>query len=220
LVGNVTGNVAGNLNGTVGAVTPTSATFSTVTINNTLTVNSSVGTAGQILISRGAGLSPIWSVLDTTAPVFATGMIMMWSGTVATIPTGWYLCNGSNGTPDLRNKFIIGANSDDAGVAKTSVEGAFTKSGGTKDGTLVSHTHAATSTVTDPGHFHVWGGGGQVQAGPDNSGPPINGQTTGAYNTTSAVTNISVGTTIATAGTSGTNTNLPPYYSLAYIMKG
>jgi len=37
---------------------------------------------------------------------FVTGMIMMFSGTVA--PTGWALCNGGNGTPDLRNRFIVG----------------------------------------------------------------------------------------------------------------
>jgi len=42
---------------------------------------------------------------------FQTGMIMLWSGSVATVPGGWALCNGSNGTPDLRNKFIVGAGS-------------------------------------------------------------------------------------------------------------
>lgn len=37
------------------------------------------------------------------------GAIIMWSGTVATIPDGFSLCDGSNGTPDLRNRFVIGA---------------------------------------------------------------------------------------------------------------
>jgi microcystin-dependent protein len=150
-------------------------------------------------------------------------MIMMWSGTVATIPSGWYLCNGSNSTPDLRNKFIIGANSDDAGVAKTSVEGAFTKSAGTKDATLVSHTHAATSTVTDPGHAHASQYDNRTPGSIDyvGAGDEIGGKgTVWTWPTTSAVTGISVGTTIATAGTSGTNANLPPYYALAFIMKG
>lgn len=36
-----------------------------------------------------------------------TGGIMMWSGTIASIPTGWALCDGANGTPDLTDKFII-----------------------------------------------------------------------------------------------------------------
>ncbi|GAH94439.1 unnamed protein product, partial [marine sediment metagenome] len=38
-----------------------------------------------------------------------TGMILIWSGSVASIPGGWQICDGTNGTPDLRNKFIIGA---------------------------------------------------------------------------------------------------------------
>ncbi len=86
---------------------------------------------------------------------------MMWSGTIATIPSGWVLCDGNNSTPDLRNRFIIGANADDAGVAKTNVTGSATQTGGSKDAIVVSHTH--TATVTDPGHTHtttlnVWRG--------------------------------------------------------------
>jgi len=33
----------------------------------------------------------------------------MWKGTVGTIPSGWVLCDGNNGTPDLRSRFIVGA---------------------------------------------------------------------------------------------------------------
>ena len=93
--------------------------------------------------------------------IIPSGVIVMWSGTIATIPTGWFLCDGSNSTPDLRNKFIIAANADDAGAAKTAVTGSATQSGGTKDAIVVSHTH--TATVTDPGHTHtstfdVWRG--------------------------------------------------------------
>lgn len=39
------------------------------------------------------------------------GMITMWSGSISTVPAGWALCNGSNGTPDLRNRFVVGAGS-------------------------------------------------------------------------------------------------------------
>jgi hypothetical protein len=80
-------------------------------------------------------------VQTALSAAFTTGMIMMWSGTIATIPTGWVLCNGSNSTPDLRNKFIIGAHSDSAGVAYSTVTGSNTTSGGTKDAIVVSHTH-------------------------------------------------------------------------------
>jgi hypothetical protein len=72
------------------------------------------------------------------------GGIIMWSGTVATIPTNWHLCDGDASTPDLRDKFVIGATSDDAGVAKTNVTGSLTQSGG-----AVTHHHADHS-VTQP----------------------------------------------------------------------
>ena len=136
---------------------------------------------------------------------FSTGMIMMWSGTIATIPTGWVLCNGSNSTPDLRNKFVIGAHSDTAGVAYSTVTGSNTTSGGTKDAIVVSHTHS----ITDPGHLHT----SLVTSGGSLGGGVVDAVTAG--NTGSAVTGISVNT----AGVSGTNANLPPYYALAFIMK-
>lgn len=38
-----------------------------------------------------------------------TGIICLWSGAVVDIPEGWHLCDGTEDTPDLRNKFVIGA---------------------------------------------------------------------------------------------------------------
>jgi hypothetical protein len=179
-----------------------------LTVSSTLTANSSVGTAGQALVSRGSGASPQWST------VFVTGMIMMWSGTIATIPSGWVLCNGSNGTPDLRNRFIIGANADDGGAAKTNVTGSATQTGGTKDAIVVSHTH--TATVTDPGHVHSVEVDLVFVNGASITGVRTSGTTTSSY-INSAVTGISVSN--STEGSSGTNQNLPPYYALAFIMK-
>ena len=46
--------------------------------------------------------------LSSTLP---SGIILLWSGQISNIPSGWALCNGSNGTPDLRNRFIVGAGS-------------------------------------------------------------------------------------------------------------
>lgn len=166
----------------------------------------------------GTPLAPTASVgtnttqVATTAFVLAnsvpSGMIAMWSGSVATIPSGWYLCNGSNGTPDLRDRFVVGAGST------YSVDA----TGGSANAIVVSHTHTATSVVTDPGHIHAVGTYGSVGSG-------INGSTfttpniTGIQNIPSAVTGITVSTTNASAGSSGTNANLPPYYALCYIMK-
>ncbi len=189
------------------AVGGTLSVTGNTTLSSTLTVNSSVGSSGQVLASRGAGLSPQWSSVG-----FIAGMIVMWSGTVATIPSGWVLCNGSNGTPDLRDRFIIGATQDDAGVAKTNITGSLTQTGGSKDAIVVSHNH--TATVTDPGHTHTASGISNLGGGAN----AFNWSTGASTQTTnSATTGISVA--ISTQGSSGTNANLVPYYALAFIMK-
>jgi len=157
-------------------------------------------------------------VQTALSAAFTTGMIMMWSGTIATIPTGWVLCNGSNSTPDLRNKFVIGAHSDTAGVAYTTVTGSNTTTGGTKDAIVVSHTHTATSSVTDPGHVHTFTNY-SISNGGATTPVIANSNVTATVSTNSAVTGITVATTNSTEGSSGTNQNLPPYYALAFIMK-
>jgi hypothetical protein len=136
-------------------------------------------------------------------PGIPTGGIILWSGSVGAIPSGWALCNGQNGTPDLRSRFVVGAGSA-YNVNAT---------GGTANAVVVSHTHS----VTDPGHTHY-------QAGYNLSSPPgpipwynwgNNSYATNYPNTGSAVTGIAVNST----GQSGIDANLPPYYALAYIMK-
>lgn len=176
--------------------TPTAPTASSTTNTTQLATTAFVQTA------IGAALS---------------GVIVMWSGSIATIPSGWVLCNGSNGTPDLRNRFIIGAHSDVAGVANTTITGSNTVTGGSKDAIVVSHTHTATSSVSDPGHSHTQKGTDQLGSG----GDAVSGVTKslGINSTFSSTTGITVSTTIASAGSSGTDANLPPYYALAFIMK-
>lgn len=191
------------------AVTGNIAVTGTTTLGTDLILNGSSGTAGQVVVSQGTGAYPVWG------NAFVAGMIMMWSGTIATIPSGWLLCNGSNGTPDLRNTFIIGAHSDDAGVAKTTITGSPTQTGGSKDAIVVSHTH--TATVTDPGHVHnmnirttgAAGGGGGYDI--TNTGNTVSGRI--ISNTTGVTVSNS------TTGSSGTDANLVPYYALAFIMK-
>jgi hypothetical protein len=148
--------------------------------------------------------------------VVPIGGIIMYKGAIAALPSGWAFCDGTNSTPDLRDKFIIGAAADSGGQANTNVTGSTTKNGGAKDAVLVSHSH--TASVTDPGHFHAWGGGGNMQAGNDNGGQSVNGQAAaGNFSTTSKGTGITVAND--TQGVSGTNANLPPYYALAFIMR-
>ena len=166
-----------------------------------------VGTTGQVLTSNGAAALPTMQTITS----FVTGMIIMWYGTVATIPAGWYLCNGSNSTPDLRNRFVIAADADSGGVAKTTVTGVPTQAAGTADAVVVSHTH--TATVSDPGHNHtanVFSSGGVYAAFSNIAGPNV-------VTTSTSTTGVTVAN--STTGVSGTNQNLPPYYALCYIMK-
>jgi hypothetical protein len=163
--------------------------------------------------SAGTNTTQIASTAFVTtaiAAAFPSGGIIIWSGSSASIPSGWVLCNGSNSTPDLRDRFVVGAGSTYA-VGDT---------GGSANAIVVSHTHTATSTVTDPGHTHLIP---NTRAGSPNGGStyiagaasdPANTDNTG-----SNTTGITVSTTNASAGSSGTNANLPPYYALAYIMK-
>lgn len=148
-------------------------------------------------------------VAEEMRHIVPSGAIMMWSGSIASIPLGWLLCDGTNGTPDLRNKFIVGAYQDTAGTAYTTITGADTQTGGTKDAIVVSHTH----TITDPGHNHTV----EAQPGLSNSGA-FGGGVSSARTTITSTTN-TTGISINTTGSSGTNENLPPYYALAYIQK-
>ena len=82
------------------------------------------------------------------------GTIVMWNNRGgASIPTNWALCDGTNGTPDLRDKFIVGYSTS---KAINTTGGSATASGST-DATVLttsqipSHSHA----VTDPGHSHA-----------------------------------------------------------------
>jgi microcystin-dependent protein len=181
----------------------------TVDVTGAFRLDGTAGASGQVLLSAGGSNTPTWG------NAFVTGMIMMWSGTIATIPSGWLLCDGTSSTPDLRNRFIIGAFSDDSGTAKTTVTGTSTQTGGSKDAIVVSHTHTATST--DSGHTHSYVNG-SVTIGyrPDGGNGP--NAYIGAAGTTSAG-NANITTTVASAGSSGTNANLVPYFALAFIMK-
>ena len=106
----------------------------------------------------------------------------------------------------MRNSFVLGA-------GNTYAVGA---TGGSTDAIVVSHTHAATSVVSDPSHSH--GISVNNSSTSYGGGPSIFGSGS-TLNTNAATTGITVATTNATAGVSGSGANMPPYYALAYIMK-
>jgi hypothetical protein len=210
----VNGNLA--VTGTTtlsGATTLSSAlNYGGVTLSNAVT-----GTGNMVLSASptltGTPLAPTAAVttdntqIATTAfvrDIIPTGIISLWSGSIASIPSGWLICDGTNGTPDLRDRFVVGAGSTYA-VAAT---------GGSANATLVSHTH--TASVADPGHLHTLNADyGSAAAGAGRNG--ISDPVGGIYSTNLNTTGITV--TNSTEGSSATNANLPPYYALAYIMK-
>lgn len=202
----------------------TTASFTTVTtvhITATASLTSSLSSFGLSIISNNA--DPLPRGLGRFVPV---GGIIAWSGLITAIPTGWALCNGNNGTPDLRNRFIVGAGS-------FYVEGG---TGGTADAITVAHTHAVSGTtssdgshthgVSDPGHTHTatfQSQGGSGYPGLDGSGDAWSTAATGSSGTGISINADGAHThtfsvTSGSTGSSGTNANLPPYYALAYIM--
>ena len=201
-------SAAGEAQFNAGITSPGTVTSSgTLAVTGNLTLDGASGTASTtVLTSAGSGATPTW------ASPFPSGMIVLWSGSTGSIPSGWVLCNGSNSTPDLRNRFVVGAG-DTYSVDAT---------GGSANATLVSHTHTATSSVTDPGHFHLAAQGTEFPSfGSDGTDTGPDGRRDGDAHgkTETKTTGISVSTSLSTEGSSATNANLPPYYALAYIMK-
>jgi len=125
-----------------------------------------------------------------TGGAIPQGGVIMWSGSIASIPAGWALCDGNNGTPNLVDHFVVCAKEDEGGVAKTKITGSLRQSGG-----ATSHCHLVdcyTSYNTD--YIDNWAGESDDKAAEVNHRHEVQGNTDYDY-------------------------TLPPYYALAYIMK-
>jgi microcystin-dependent protein len=204
----------------------------------------------------------IKQVLKTTfpnlnAPVTATpaqlnnpvpvGVIVMWSGATNAVPGGWALCNGSNGTPDLRDRFVVGAGSTYAVGAIGGANTVTLTSGqmpshthtlsGTTGDQSASHTHAFSATTSSAGaHTHTLSGYGKdgstfswpdlegrgsfrtISDGVNSAGEHTHTVSGTTQSTSSGHTHTFSGTTTVTGGGQA-HENRPPYYALAYIMK-
>lgn len=228
-----TSDITGTLavaNGGTGVTSSTGSGSNVLSTSPTLSSPALTGTPTAPTAAVGTSTTQIATTQFVQAAV-PSGVITMWYGSIASIPSGWYLCNGLNGTPDLRDRFIVGAGSSYA-VGAT---------GGNANAVLVSHNHVSTSsftgtplgththTATDSGHTHSDTGSAGVfgtTSGPDSVQNFQNTHTTGTGFANISVSSASAGTpagTISTSisieGVSGIGANLPPYYALAYIMK-
>ena len=206
------------------------------TISGSLTVNSIADASSasnyNFLVQQNNSL-----VKQVNAAPIPQGGIIMWSGTISNVPSGWSLCNGSNGTPDLRNKFVVGAHSDLSGEAKTNIQGGqYTKTGGD-----IAHNHGGDTddhTLTTsqiPSHTHPYNdsyyieynnpGVGQNGAvgGVDYIGP-TKYKGSGDSDTDNKYIYYRNGTTNTTGNGASHNhditsdQHIPPYYALAFIM--
>lgn len=90
-------------------------------------------------------------VAASMSALIPAGIITLWSGAISAIPSGWVLCNGSNSTPDLRDRFVVGAGTTYA-VGATGGSASVTL-----DTTMIpSHTHTFTTGAENTGHTHFF----------------------------------------------------------------
>jgi hypothetical protein len=177
------------------SLTLTSGTQGINAFSGTLTTAETVEPGYRTLNAfKNAGASPIMPI---------PGDVAMWLGSLATIPSGWYVCDGNNGTPDMRDRFI-----------KISASASSTTTGGSHTHTHASQAHSHTSSGT---HTH----GQSVSNHSGNKGllgnahivavPNFN-HNQGAQSTSSTTAGYDAGTT-----TADSSNNEPEYRTVAYI---
>lgn len=143
-----------------------------------------------------------------------SGCILMWSGTSSDIPSGWTLCDGNNGAPNLTDRFIVGAGNNyspgDFGGANNVV---------LTENQLPSHNHyfsAGTNTTGSHSHSYIkpYGNDG------DSDFQDIHPEKSTSANTGSSGNHShSVSGNTNNAGSGDSHENRPPYFALCYIMK-
>ena len=221
-VGNFTVNgnlsVTGNetVTGTLGVTGATS-----------LTTGSISGVMTAPTAAAGTNTTQIATTAFALASGAPTGGLIMWG--TGTAPSGWLLCNGAavNRTTYAALFAVISTTFGSGDGSTTFNLPNYTNrmpygttvgsTGGSADAVVVSHTHTATSAVDDPGHTHIQQG--RLYGGGGNPGGDWNGYGDYGNPTFSNTTGITVTTTNASTGVSGTNANLPPYLGINFIIK-
>ena len=184
------------------SLAPNSVGGNTLLSDNQFTYNASSNTvtagtfsgSGASLTSLNASNISSGTLADarlSNSSLFVTGMIIMWNSTVASIPTGWVLCDGNNNTPDLRNRFVVGAGT-----------------GGNYSPGDTGGANSVTLTVAQiPAHTHTYER--------TDVGINVNDRPWPASNNDCDMTTQNTSST----GGGQSHENRPPYYALCYIMK-
>ena len=155
------------------------------------------------------------------------GIITMWTGATNAVPSGWALCDGNNGTPNLKDRFIVGAGQSygvgNTGGSITQTPSVWTGAAGTgiqvagttlTEAQMPSHQHAGSITAAESRNS-ARGGTGEIREAIKTSiafttdfrggnQPHYHGVTDNGHAHTAAASAIDV---------------RPPYYALAFIMK-
>ena len=231
---------AGSL--TAGAAAEVGVSAATVNADHFITMVDTASGNENIRVDTDLKYNPVTNTLTATnfagsgtgltgIEAFVTGMIILWSGAADAIPSGFVLCNGSNSTPDLRNRFVVGAG-DSYSVNNT---------GGSQEVTLStsqlpSHNHSVSVSGTTSNKsltgditkisecYNVAGGATGVFTKKSTGNSPVTGSSSNSP-TAGVDFDASHDHTFSASGTSGNEgsgsaiENRPPYYALCYIMK-
>jgi len=215
--------------GNISSVSGVGVTFTSATLNNSIATTRNVTDKSTAIATT--------AFVHTVVPI---GVILMWGGSIVSIPAGWQLCDGSNGTPNLRGQFIVGAGSaynpgDTGGAASVTLDAT----------QMPIHTHGLSGTlqttgagghshsIIDPGHSHTYNEDRETHTYAQTAGTQYGTNTVSSTGT--SVTGITLaavqdhahnvslsGSTLSAGGQVGTtqgHENRPPYYALCYIQK-
>jgi microcystin-dependent protein len=217
--------------------TVTSGAIVAPSVTTTGNITSSAGiVSGNIVQGNSANFTNIQKGGNELLP---TGIICLWYGSTASIPAGWHLCDGTSGTIDLRDKFIVCAGlsyavgaTGGAATYSLSVAQMPAHNHGVNDPTHNHGDSGHSHGVNDPSHSHGTqtyltgtNGSGGSTSGYGSFSPSTGSGTYGAYTGISIQTGYAsiaaayTGITTANNGSGASIENRPPYYALAFIMK-
>ena len=241
--------VSGSISGSAGMyIAGNTVVSGSLTSRSNLFVDQATTLSGSLTVNTIDGASSATNynflvqdsnkvVKQVNAAPIPVGGIIMWSGAVNSLPAGWKLCDGQNGTPNLENKFIVASNNS-TGTPTTTVSGSAVASGGSATHNHTGNTGNHTLTTSQiPSHSHPYKDSYYIEI--NNPGTGQSGAIGGVDYVGSGGTTFKgsgdsdndnkyvywrLGTSTSAGGggqhlhTVSTDYNLPPYYALAYIM--